>query len=163
ATNFTVGKGPVSIAVNDFNGDGKLDLAVANVESEDVSVLIGTGAGGFGAPLNLAIGVPTPTGCFAFLCDTALGPNSVAAGDLNGDGKSDLAVSNARSGTVSVLLGNGTGGFSTPTDFAVGTQPVSVVVSDFNGDGKKDLAIANHGSNDVSILINTCSSAVTNP
>ena len=148
ATNFAVGTGPTSIAVGDLNGDGKLDLAVANVESDNVSVLLGNGVGGFEAAANFTV---------------QDFPNSVALGDLNGDGKPDLAVSNARSNTVSVLLGNGSGSFSTPTNFAVGTSPGSVVVSDFNGDNKSDLAIANFGSDNVSVLLNTCSVALPNP
>jgi hypothetical protein len=72
-------------------------------------------------------------------------------------------VSNARSGTVSVLLGDGNGGFSTPTNLAVGAQPVSVLLTDFSGDGKNDLAVANVGSDSVSILINTCTSGGPNP
>jgi hypothetical protein len=143
-TYFTVGIGPISMAGGDLNGDGKLDLVVANGTSNNVSVLLGDGLGGFGAATNLALQ--------GF-------PNSVRLGDLNGDSKLDLVVSSGVSGSVSVLLGNGGGEFSLPTEFAVGTGPVSVVLGDFNGDSKKDIAIANFGSDDVSILINTCSSA----
>src|SRR6185369_2682810 len=88
ATNFTVGTGPVSVAVGDFNGDGKLDLAVANQTTNNVSVLLGNGAGSFGAATNFAVGtLPTP----------------VAVGDFNGDGKLDLAVANLTSKNVSIL------------------------------------------------------------
>jgi len=144
-TNFTVGIGPLSMAGGDLNGDGKLDLVVANGTSNNVSVLLGDGLGIFGAATNLALQ--------GF-------PNSVRLGDLNGDGKLDLVVSSNVSGTVAVLLGNGDGKFSLPTEFAVGTQPVYVVLGDFNGDSKNDIAVANFSSDDVSILINTCSSAV---
>jgi len=80
-------------------------------------------------------------------------PDSVAVGDFNGDGHLDLAVVNAGPGTVSILLGGGTGSFGAATNFAVGSDPLSVRVGDFNGDGHLDLAVANWISNSVSILL----------
>ena len=71
------------------------------------------------------------------------GPESVAVGDFNGDGKADLAVANWDSDNVSVLLGNGNGTFQAAVNYAAGTDPSSVAVGDFNGDGKADLAVAN--------------------
>ncbi|NCS46422.1 MAG: VCBS repeat-containing protein, partial [Microcystis aeruginosa BS11-05] len=124
----------------DFNGDGKSDLAVANYNSNNVSVLLGTGTGSFGAATNFTVGT---------------GPISVTVGDFNGDGKSDLAVANRNSNNVSVLLGTGTGSFGTATNFSVGINPRSVTVGDFNGDGKSDLAVANYNSNNVSVLLGT--------
>ncbi|MCA2642153.1 FG-GAP-like repeat-containing protein, partial [Microcystis sp. M087S2] len=140
ATNFTVGTSPISVTVGDFNGDGKSDLAVANYNSNNVSVLLGTGTGSFGAATNFTVGT---------------GPISVTVGDFNGDGKSDLAVANRYSNNVSVLLGTGTGSFGTATNFSVGINPRSVTVGDFNGDGKSDLAVANRYSNNVSVLLGT--------
>ena len=137
-TNFGVGDDPFSVAVSDFNGDGKQDLAVANRLSNTVSILLGDGTGNFSAATNFPVG------------DT---PRSVAVGDFNGDGKQDLAVANEFSGDVSILLGDGTGNFSAPTNFTVGRDPYSVAVGDFNGDGKPDLATANFGSRNVSILL----------
>ena len=63
-------------------------------------------------------------------------------GDFNGDGKQDLAVANFNSFNVSILLGNGAGGFSAPTSFGVGADSVFVAVGDFNGDGRQDLALS---------------------
>ena len=88
ATSFGVGSNPQSVAVGDFNGDGKPDLATANVGSNEVSVLLGSGSGGFGPATNFGVGD---------------GPFSVAVGDFNGDGKPDLAVANNGSDNVSVL------------------------------------------------------------
>ena len=68
----------------------------------------------------------------------------MAVGDFNGDGKADLAVANASSNNVSVLLGNGNGTFQAAVNYAAGTGPSSVAVGDFNGDGKADLAVANY-------------------
>ena len=138
ATNFPVESGPNSVAVGDFNRDMKLDLAVANVNSDNVSVLLGNGLGGFGAAVNFPVGSS---------------PNSVVVGDFNGDLKLDLVSANTRSNNVSVLLGNGLGGFAAASNFPVGSLPSSVAVGDFNSDLKPDLAIANFQSNNVSVLL----------
>src|SRR6266478_6226118 len=142
AINFPVGHAPFSVAVAEFNGDGKLDLVVANAGSDDVTILLGNGQGGF----LEASGSPISAGA---------GPFSVATADFNGDGKTDFAVANYDSGNVSIFLGDGTGGFSQAIDspIAAGTNPASIAVGDFNGDGKADLAVANHVSHDVTILL----------
>ena len=139
-TSFAVGDNsdPVSVAVGDFNGDGKQDLAVANYSSDNVSILLGDGTGHFSGATNFAVG------------DS---PYSVAVGDFNGDGKQDLAIANTFSANVSILLGDGAGNFSGPTNFGAGISPFSVAVGDFNGDGNQDLAVANSGSDNVSILL----------
>lgn len=97
---------------------------------------------GFGAAKNIPVG-PTP------------GP--LVAKDFNGDGKQDLAIVNSQDGmggnTVSVVMGNGLGGFSGRTSYPVGEGPYDITVGDFNGDGKHDLAVANADSNNVSILL----------
>src|SRR5262249_28794327 len=80
---------------------------------------------------------PSATVSFASHVDYGAGtnPTSVAIGDLNGDGKLDLAVANFGSNNVSVLLGNGSGGFAAATNFAVGAFPQFVAIGDLNGDG----------------------------
>jgi hypothetical protein len=138
ASNFAAGSNPRSVAVGDLNGDGKLDLALANEFSDNVSILTGDGNGVFGAPTNFAVAVK---------------PVSVSMGDFNGDGKLDLAVANSGSANLSILLGTGTATFGAATNFAVGTTPDAVAVGDLNTDGKLDLAVANFGSNNVSILL----------
>src|SRR5437867_610491 len=85
--------------------------------------------------------------------DTGSYPRSVAIGDLNGDGKPDLAVANYSSSTVSVLLGNGDGTFGPKSDYRTGFYPQSVAIEDLNGDGRPDLATANLFSNTVSVLL----------
>jgi hypothetical protein len=81
------------------------------------------------------------------------GPQFVATGDFNGDGKLDLVVVNEGSNNVSVLLGNGDGTFQIPLEFAVGASPFSVAVGDFNGDGKLDLAVVNFGNSNLTVLL----------
>lgn len=81
-------------------------------------------------------------------------PQSGSIGDLNGDGKPDLAVANWGSNNVSILLGDGTGTFSAATNFAAGSSPLFVAIGDLNMDGRPDLAVVNYLSNNVSILLN---------
>ncbi len=84
---------------------------------------------------------------------TGKNPQAAAVGDFNGDGIPDLAIVNASSNTVSVLLGKGNGTFSPKVDYATGSTPVGIAVGDFINNGNLDLAITNSGSNTVSILL----------
>ncbi|MEI6335616.1 MAG: FG-GAP-like repeat-containing protein, partial [Methylococcaceae bacterium] len=141
---FATGSSPRSVSIGDFNGDGKLDLAVANTDSNTVSNTVSV-------MLRNAVNtdfdpkVDFITGSYA---------QSVSIGDFNGDGKTDLAVTNVNTSTVSVLLRNTANtGFDPKVAFATGQAPYSVSVGDFNGDGKADLAVANSSSNTVSVLL----------
>jgi len=84
---------------------------------------------------------------------TGANPNSEAVGDFNGDGRPDLAIANQGSNTLTILLGNGDGTFTSAVSPATGTNPDSIAVGDFNGDDKQDLAVANYSSNIVTILL----------
>jgi len=138
---ITVGHGPSGLAMGDFNGDGKPDLAVANNTDNDMSILQGNGDGTFNSLATVPVSAH---------------PVSVAVGDLNGDGKADLAVTGqSATKNLTVLFGNGSGGFTAanPTPFTAGMTAQCVAIGDFNGDGKADLAIANSGSNNVTVLL----------
>ena len=129
---------PFSIASGDVNGDGKADLAVAHLNSNNsVLLLLGDGAGGFSAPASIPVGAQ---------------PGSVTLGDLNGDRQLDLITVN--SGTISILLGDGSGGFGAPTLLSVpGFNPDYAAVADFNNDGLADLAVVYLNTGSVSILL----------
>ncbi len=84
----------------------------------------------------------------------ASAPSGVAVGDMNGDGKADIAVANYSSTSVSVFINTGTGTFRAKVDYTTGTNPQGVAIGDVNGDGKADLAVTNNGSTSVSIFLN---------
>src|SRR5258708_4199700 len=160
---ISVGHGGASaLAVGDFNRDGKLDIAAANFGGQSVGVLMGNGDGTFQSAVSYPVGMLPG----AVIVGGLLGyRDSIAVGDLNGDGKLDIVTANANVKDVSVLLGNGDGTFQPSKSFAVdkpppavqfGVYPVgpdSVAVGDLNADGKLDLVVANGDAQDVSVLL----------
>ena len=176
AVALNAGPSPAAVASGDLNGDFRPDLAVANGGSaggaNGISVLLNTGGFGAAAP---SFSGPTNFGAGA-------NPASVAIGDLNKDGKADIAVANKGSASgsagVSVLLNTtpdhaATPTFAGPVSFGAGANPASVAIGeinrDFDGGGlsRPDLVIANSGSNDgtngVSVLLNTTADAAETP
>ena len=125
---YNVGSAPISLATEDLNGDGILDLVTANELSASVSVLLGNGDGTFQPHMDYQV---------------VRNPISVAVGDLNGDKKPDLGVVSATDNTLSVLLGNGDGTFQPHADSPAGSAPVSIAIADFNADNRQDIAIVN--------------------
>lgn len=129
---YAVGSGASAIASGDFNGDGRLDLAVVNSTDGTVSILLGNGEGTFQPA------VPYSAGNL---------PTAIAVGDFNGDGKLDLAIMDSLSGgnsTVTILLGNGDGTFmpEAAPPFFTNAILTSIAIGDFDGDGKLDLAVS---------------------
>src|SRR5262249_48885488 len=141
---LAVGLTPYSVAIADVNGDGKPDLLTPNyTNDDDVSVLLGTGAGSFSAaPSSPFVGVA---------------PDALAVAELNGDGKPHPASSTATRGAnrASVERGPGTGSSGAATHFAVGAVPCAVTIGDLNNDGKPDLVVCNANTSIVSVLLGT--------
>jgi hypothetical protein len=136
------GVSAMSVAVADVNGDGKLDLLVANSGSSTVGVLLGNGDGTFQAASVYNSG------------GSSYASNQIVVADVDGDGKLDLLLANYGIG-VSVLLGNGNGTFQSALSYSSGgSGPTSVAVLDLNGDGKPDVVVANLYSNTVGVLLN---------
>ena len=145
--NYGVGLVPSSIAVGDFNGDGKLDLAVGsaavsltNPQSE-VSILVNTGGGNFSAGSSFVVG---PLGSV---------PISIAAADFNNDGRLDLALALNNTNGIVICQGNGDGTFAVVTSIIVGNEPTWLATADFNGDGKIDLIVDDNPDDTVSVLL----------
>jgi hypothetical protein len=146
---------PTGVVAGDFNGDGKMDLAVVNTCGSSmpcfplaapqgpgsVTILLGNGDGTFSASSAQLL--------------TGNVPYAIATADLNGDGILDLVVANSISNTLSIFMGNGDGTFAPTTAWpATGNGPTALVVNDFNNDGFLDIAVTNGTDNTVSILLN---------
>jgi Ca2+-binding RTX toxin-like protein len=134
------GAGAVAIAAQDFNGDGKLDVAIVQRDANKVIIRLGNGDGTFSNGQTLAVGNQ---------------PNGFAVGDLNGDGKSDLVVANFGSTSVSILLNKGNGEFQSASSLTVGdkVQPYSVSLGDLDGDGNLDIITSNFYADSVTVLL----------
>jgi hypothetical protein len=130
AQNLGVGAHPNGVAIGDLNGDGHLDIAVAD---SGLSILFqnASAPGTFFPPISLGVSC-----------------SSVGIGDLNADGRADLVATGPDAGNVSILLQRaaGAGTFLPPQTVAAGFQPLNVAIVDLNADGLLDLAIANLGT-----------------
>jgi hypothetical protein len=137
---------PYAAAVADLDGDGRLDVAIANSGSDDITVYRGDGTGGFGASARFAAGG---------------GPFWIVATDLNHDAIPDLITANVGyslpkpgvPGDVTVLLGEGDGRFLAPRHVIAGSSPVSLAVFDFNSDGDRDLAVVDRAADRLTLLL----------
>ena len=136
----SVGTNPYSVTVAEINGDGIPDIAAANEGSNNVSILLGMGAGSFAAASQLPAGIA---------------PRAVLLVDISGDGKIDLVVANSGSNTVGLRLGSGAGTFGSQSSLGVGSGPRALASADLDKDGKADLVVANANSNTVSVLISS--------
>ncbi len=127
--NASVGASAFSMALGDLDEDGVLDAVTGNDAASSISVLLGTGTGGFGSLATF---------------DAGLYPRSVALGDLNGDGHLDVVATNYLFAQgVAVLLGTGTGNFGPMSTVSVGDTPLSVTLGDMDGDGNLDIVTGN--------------------
>ncbi|HET9282329.1 MAG TPA: FG-GAP-like repeat-containing protein [Candidatus Angelobacter sp.] len=119
-----------TLAAGDINGDGKLDLVVADNDFPHALLMIGKGDGTFQAPVSIG---------------TVNSPLSVALADLNADGHLDVVLSDSQNMSVAVLLGNGDGTFQPQKEYTTNGNAVAIVIADFNGDDHPDIAVANEG------------------
>jgi len=144
-TSYVVGSLPSDVAVGDFNGDGKPDIAVVNSGSNDVSVLLGNGDGTFQAATNFAVGNSM---------------TNIAVGDFNGDGKLDIVVFLPGKGTtfvageLRILVGNGDGTFQAPVVTPLTIAATALRVGNFNGDKKADLILSNVDTSTQAVTLN---------
>ncbi|MBC7554343.1 MAG: VCBS repeat-containing protein, partial [Taibaiella sp.] len=152
------GTAPIDIAIADFDADGKPDIAVVNQNSARVSVLRNMSSLGIINTTSFATAVSFNTGTVPF---------KVFAGDLDGDGKPDLAVTNYISGTVSVFHNTATPGTITSTTFATPVSltglnaPTGIAAADIDGDNKPEIIATNSGTEKISIFKNTFTTAGT--
>src|SRR5215213_966872 len=138
AVGYTLPDAGRGVAIADFNGDTKPDLALTNgLLTGNLSILLGNGDGTFQGATNVAAG-------FA--------PTGIVAKDISGDGKQDLVMAVTRSDAVLVFLGIGNGAFQAPVSYPVGEEPIRLVLEDFNGDGPLDVIAVNAIGNSYSVL-----------
>jgi hypothetical protein len=138
----TTTTGPIAMTSADFNSDGNLDLALVNETTNNVTILLGNGNANF----SLAAGSPFAVGKV---------PVAIASADLNGDSHADLVVVNQTDNTISVLLGNGDGTFTSAPNspLATGQAPTAVTIADFNGDSLPDIAVTDPQTDSVSVYL----------
>jgi hypothetical protein len=140
---ISVGKGPRFIAAADLNHDGKVDLVIANADSENLTVLLGDGKGHF----QQAKGSPVLAGHL---------PNDIAVADMNHDGNPDLVIANHQSPYVTILLGDGNGVFQpapgSPFDVHSNPHPHGVAVGAFSGKNNLDVVTDSWGNNQIELL-----------
>lgn len=133
--NYATGAGPANLAVGDLNGDGLPDIAVANADSGTVSIF-------FQSAASPGTFTPGPV-----LATTGLRPMDLAIGDLDGDGRNDLAVAASGSNNVQIFYQGATAGtFGAASPVAVTGDPQAIAIGDLDGDGKMDLAVATAGN-----------------
>jgi len=137
---ISTGRDPRTVVTADFNGDGHLDLMTADTLGNSVTLLLGDGAGSF----QPAPGSPIATG---------IGPWGIAVADFNGDGLGDVAVANSGSTNLTILLGDGHGGFTPGATLASPGASIGIAAADLDGDGITDLVCGRADAPSLSLLL----------
>jgi len=122
----------------DFNGDGHLDLAVAQADNADVVILTGDGTGSFSVATTIAA-----------VAGWVIG---IAPVDFDYDGNVDLAVPNEAGNCVKILFGNGDATFQAPVSYSLSNMPQDLIAADFDGDGHCDIVTSSSAGNNISLL-----------
>ena len=137
-----INAGITFLTVGDFNTDGRLDVIIANFNTNNVGILLGLGNGSFTAPTTYANIDGSHPWC-------------VAVADFNNDSRLDIAIAVWGLDQIGVILGNGDGTFGEPilSFIGLGTRPVSIITGDFNNDHHADIATANYGAGSVSVFL----------
>jgi VCBS repeat-containing protein len=148
---------PTDVAVGDFNGDGKPDLVTSNTNTNNLTVLLGNGDGTFG---NGSYGAGTYVGL-----NGATGPQQVVTGLVDPGSNLDLVVADQNSGQISVLLGDGSGGFGTATNIGAGiARPAKIKLADVNHDGFNDIVETNSSvTGSAAVMLNDGSGGFSTP
>jgi type II secretory pathway component GspD/PulD (secretin) len=156
---YDVGQAPSSVAIADFNGDGKPDIAVSNQKDGTITLLEGNGDGTFTLPSSTTC-TATPTvfpACILLpavvsgTTTTSASPSAIVTGafvhnsDATTTSVQDIVVTDQTNDRVLVLIGNGDGTFKAPVAYTTGSVPVALVAQDFDGDGDPDLAVVDQG------------------
>ncbi|CAF1238509.1 unnamed protein product [Adineta ricciae] len=136
-----------TVAVNDLNHDGILDMIVLSRASNMMMISLGYGNGSFQSPTFYS---------------TSSNPYSLAIGDFNNDTNIDIVVANRNSHNICVYLGNDDGTLGTPSNYSTGSEPAFVALGDFNNDDRLDIVVANFGNNSVSVFLGYGNGRFTN-
>jgi hypothetical protein len=141
---FFANRFPNDLVIADLNGDGNLDIGIANTEVSMLTILFGNGKGQFNQDINSRIAV-----------NSRPHTHGIATGDFNNDGKADLATDSWGENSIVLIYGNGRGGFTNPQKYEVGNRPYQRLrAADVNNDGRTDLVTTNLEGGNVTVLLN---------
>ncbi|CAF1181469.1 unnamed protein product [Rotaria sp. Silwood1] len=141
---YSTGNGsrPVSLAIHDFNNDGRLDIVVVNSGTNDIGILVGYGNGSFTTSRRYSTGYNS-------------NPVMIVLTDINNDGQIDIVVANYVANNIGILLGHDNLIFDTIITYSTGinSKPQSLAIGDFDNDGQIDIAVANYRTSSISIFL----------